>query len=103
MKNLQLICSTLIAVFTLSYLSPTANALYYRAYPKKYQCFKDMISTNYTLEMEVSIVDKEPLDNILDANAQLKKEGKTKTEGVRMHLTGPERKDLFFGEVHPNV
>jgi hypothetical protein len=53
--------------------------------------------------MEVSIVDKEPLDAILDANAELKKEGKTKTEGVRMHLTGPERKDLFFGEVHPNV
>jgi|TARA_B110000285_G_scaffold203561_1_gene239744 hypothetical protein len=53
--------------------------------------------------MEVSIVDKEPLDNILDANAQLKKEGKTKTEGVKLHLTGPERKDLFFGEVHPNV
>jgi hypothetical protein len=39
--------------------------------------------------MEVSIVDKEPLDNILDANAQLKKEGKTKTEGVKLHLTGP--------------
>jgi len=47
MKNLQLICSTLFAALTLSYLSTSANALYYRAYPKKYQCFKDMISTNY--------------------------------------------------------
>jgi hypothetical protein len=69
MKNLQLLLTTLFAALSLSYLSTTANALYYRAYPNKYQCFKDMISTNYTLEMEVSIVDKEPLDNILDANA----------------------------------
>lgn len=47
MKNLQLILSTLFAALSLSYLSTTANALYYRAYPNKYQCFKDMISTNY--------------------------------------------------------
>lgn len=42
----QLILSTLFAL-TVTYLSNATNALYYRAYPKKYQCFKDIISTNY--------------------------------------------------------
>lgn len=51
MKNLQLLLTTLFAALSLSYLSTTANALYYRAYPNKYQCFKDMISTNYVSKL----------------------------------------------------
>jgi hypothetical protein len=44
------------------------QAVYYRAFPNREQCFKDMISTNYTLEMEVSIVDEVPLFAVKDAN-----------------------------------
>ena len=55
--------------------------------------------------MEVSIVDKVPLDAVMAKNVELKKEGKKRTEGIRMHLKGPppENKELFLGEVHPNV
>ena len=55
--------------------------------------------------MEVSILDQEPLDAIMLHNANLKKNGKKRTEGVKLSLKGPppETKELFMGEVHPNV
>ena len=55
--------------------------------------------------MEVDIVDKEPLVAMMERNAELKDQGKKRNEGVKLHLKGPppELKELFMGEVHPNV
>jgi hypothetical protein len=55
--------------------------------------------------MEVLILDKEPLDRVMAANAALKAKGEKQTEGVIMELQSPapEYKRLFNGEVHPNV
>jgi hypothetical protein len=55
--------------------------------------------------MQVDIVDVEPLANIMAKNADFKSKGKPKSEGVKLHLKGPppELKELFMGEVHPNV
>jgi len=56
-----------------------------------------------TLEMEVSIVDEVPLFAVRDANLNAKRAGKVQKEGVKLRLMDPEMKELFNGEVHPNV
>ena len=50
-------------------------------------------------------MDKEPLVAMMERNAELKDQGKKRNEGVKLHLKGPppELKELFMGEVHPNV
>ena len=53
--------------------------------------------------MEVSIVDEVPLFAVRDANLNAKRAGKVQKEGVKLRLMDPEMKELFNGEVHPNV
>jgi hypothetical protein len=79
------------------------QAVYYLAEPDKWRCFKDTVVTNYTLEMEVQILDEVVLDNIVEANNQLRIQGAQPNQGVRLRLTDVSGKQLFFGDVHPNV
>ena len=46
----------------------TVNAVYFMAEPDKWRCFKDTVVSNYTLEMEVQVLDEPVLDNIVEAN-----------------------------------
>ena len=43
------------------------------------------------------------LDNIVEANNKLKLDGYAPNQGVRLRLTDENEKQLFFGDVHPNV
>ena len=56
-----------------------------------------------TLEMEVVVLDKDVLDAIVQANDDLRARGKTANQGVRLMLTNKDDKQLFYGDVHPNV
>lgn len=73
------------------------------AEPDKWRCFKDTVVSNYTLEMEVQVLDEQVLDNIVEANNNLKVQGYQANQGVRLRLTDENDKQLFFGDVHPNV
>ena len=53
--------------------------------------------------MEVVVMDKQVLDDIVDANDNLRARGKTANQGVRLMLTDKNDKQLFYGDVHPNV
>ena len=53
--------------------------------------------------MEVIVMDKEILENIVDANDNLRLKGKTANQGARLMLTDKNEKQLFYGDVHPNV
>jgi len=81
----------------------TVNAVYFMAEPDKWRCFKDTVVSNYTLEMEVQVLDEPVLDNIVEANNQLVLQGYPANQGVRIRLTDETDKQLFFGDVHPNV
>lgn len=48
-------------------------------------------------------MDKQVLDDIVDANDNLRARGKTANQGVRLMLTDKNDKQLFYGDVHPNV
>lgn len=90
----------LVALCSFNYL---AQAVYFMAEPDKWRCFKDTVVSNYTLEMEVQILDEPVLDNIVEANNKLKLDGYAPNQGVRLRLTDESDKQLFFGDVHPNV
>lgn len=79
------------------------QAVYFMAEPDKWRCFKDTVVSNYTLEMEVQVLDEQVLDNIVEANNNLKVQGYPANQGVRLRLTDENDKQLFFGDVHPNV
>jgi len=81
----------------------TVNAVYFMAEPDKWRCFKDTVVSNYTLEMEVQVLDEPVLDNIVEANNELVLQGFAANQGVRIRLTDETDKQLFFGDVHPNV
>lgn len=53
--------------------------------------------------MEVQILDKAVLDSIVKANDKLRADGKPATQGVRLKLSDENDKQLFFGDVHPNI
>ena len=53
--------------------------------------------------MEVQILDEDVLHNIVAANDALKVDGKMPNQGVRLRLSDGNDKQLFFGDVHPNV
>lgn len=94
-------------------LQNLVSAVYFFAEPDKWRCFKDTVVSNYvsmfvfkgvqTLEMEIQILDEEVLNNIVQANDKLKLAGKAPNQGVRLRLTDSSDKQLFFGDVHPNV
>ena len=48
-------------------------------------------------------MDKDVLDAIVDANDNMRSRGKTANQGVRFMLTDKNDKQLFYGDVHPNV
>jgi len=56
-----------------------------------------------TLEMEVQILDKDVLQKIVKVNDSLREQGKPATQGVRLKLLDENEKQLFFGDVHPNI
>ena len=56
-----------------------------------------------TLEMEVIVLDKDVLEAIVQANDDLRDRGKTANQGIRLMLTDKDDKQLFYGDVHPNV
>ena len=43
------------------------------------------------------------LQSIVEANDQLIEKGRTPNQGVRLMLTDNNEKQLFYGDVHPNV
>jgi hypothetical protein len=54
--------------------------------------------------MEIQILDEEVLNNIVQANDKLKlATGKAPNQGVRLRSTDSSDKQLFFGDVQPNV
>ena len=53
--------------------------------------------------MEVQVLDEPVLQNIVEANNALRYKGQTPNQGVRLRLTDHSDKQLFFGDVHPNV
>ena len=53
--------------------------------------------------MEVQVLDEEVLNNLVKANDNLKLSGRAPNQGVRLRLTDSSEKQLFFGDVHPNV
>lgn len=72
--------------------------------------FVKMVSLNLTrltllqtLEMEVQVLDEEVLQNLVDYNDRLVAQGYKANQGVRLELTDPNGKRLFYGDVHPNV
>jgi hypothetical protein len=53
--------------------------------------------------MEVQILDPLVLDNIVEINDRLREKGKPASQGVRLKLTDENEKQLFFGDIHPNI
>jgi len=49
------------------------------------------------------VLDEVVLDNIVEANNRLRLQGSAPNQGVRMRLSDANDKQLFFGDVHPNV
>ena len=49
------------------------------------------------------MLDKDVLEAIVQANDDLRDRGKTANQGVRLMLTNKDDKQLFYGDVHPNV
>jgi hypothetical protein len=43
------------------------------------------------------------LDSIVKTNDDLRARGKSATQGVRLKLLDENEKQLFFGDVHPNI
>ena len=84
-------------------LSTMANGLHFYAEKNKWYCFKDSLASNYTLEMEVIVHDQEVLEMLVEANDAMIARGKPANQGVRLALTDSKNKQLFFGDVHPNV
>jgi len=59
--------------------------------------------TMQTLEMEVQVLDKRVLQDLIAANDELIAQGRTPNQGVRLQLTDKNNTQLFYGDVHPNV
>ena len=53
--------------------------------------------------MEVQILDKNVLEHIVKINDDLRAAGKPASQGVRLKLSDEAEKQLFFGDVHPNI
>ena len=53
--------------------------------------------------MEVQILDTEVLDSIVEMNDKLREKGKPATQGIRLKLQDENDKQLFFGDIHPNI
>jgi hypothetical protein len=66
------------------------NGLHFYAERGKQYCFRDVLASNYTLEMEVIVHDEDVLQDLLRANDDLIARGKTANQGVRMLLTDPK-------------
>ena len=79
------------------------QGMHFYAKRDQWYCFKDMLATNYTLEMEVIVHDPNVLQTLLEANDRLIERGKTANQGVRLMLSDEKDKQIFFGDVHPNV
>ena len=48
-------------------------------------------------------MDQVVLNELIAANDQLIERGKTPNQGIRLMLTDASEKQLFYGDVHPNV
>ena len=53
--------------------------------------------------MEVQVLDPIVLQSIVKANDELIERRRTPNQGVRLMLTDANDKQLFYGDVHPNV
>jgi len=53
--------------------------------------------------MEVQVLDEDVLANLVAAIDELRATNKAANQGVRLKLQDPTGKQLFFGDVHPNV
>ena len=53
--------------------------------------------------MEVQILDEEVLSNLVSVNDGRRAQGKVANQGIRLKLTDSDDRQLFFGDVHPNV
>ena len=49
------------------------------------------------------ILDEDVLTTLVLANDERRAQGYPANQGVRIKLTGTDGKQLFFGDVHPNV
>ncbi len=49
------------------------------------------------------MLDEVVLDNLVEANNKLRLSGAAPNQGVRLRLSDAMDKQLFFGDVHPNV
>lgn len=61
-----------------------AQAVYFMAQPDTWRCFIDTIVSNYTLEMEVVILEENVLDQIVQANDLQKAQGYVPNHGVHI-------------------
>ena len=77
--------------------------MYFYAAKDKWRCFSDTVVKNNTLEMEVQVLDESVLNLLVKANDELISRGRTPNQGVRLMLTDASGKQLFYGDVHPNV
>ena len=94
---------TLKSLFALLSLTKIVSGLHYYAERDKWQCFKDVLASNYTLEMEVMVHDPDVLQTLIESNDELIARGKVANQGVRLRLNDPNDNQLFYGDVHPNV
>lgn len=93
----------LLLVSALAMLIQLNNAVYFYAAQGKWRCFSDTVVKNNTLEMEVQVLDTGVLDQLVKANDEIIERGRTPNQGVRLMLTDNTGKQLFYGDVHPNV
>jgi len=77
--------------------------VYYYAEQGKERCFTDTVVTNYTLEIEVQILDQEVVEEIERQNAIARKLKKPQEEGVHLRLTDTKGNTLFGGSVSHNT
>ena len=80
-----------VSVCLLSLLN-SVQAMHFYAKKNQWTCFKDMLASNYTLEMEVIVLDKRVLQTLIDANDALEARGKPPNQGVRLMLMDQNEK-----------
>ena len=95
--------NTILFLVSAALLTNMSQAVYYYSNKGFWNCFRDTVVANYTLEMEVIIMDEPVLENIVKANDIKRAQGATVNEGARLRLLDPNDNQLFFGDVHPNV
>ena len=82
--------NTKLLLMGLALVANSARAVYYYSNKGFWNCFKDTVAANYTLEMEVIIMDEPVLENIVRVNDMKRAQGATVNEGVRLRLLDPE-------------